>query len=197
MPSHVKRQGGGGVGRDSNSNPTHVLLHPSQIPRSHYTTSAHGSMMSSGFTEPYQDYEGYASELDSNSRSTSSSFSRARSRSRPSSPLGLGHKRNDGDYGNAYGVDLGGWLSSSSSSSSLSGLPVISRERLGRAGLRRLDMNGFRPRRRKGMGFWKLLVRVLGGLGLVWVAFKLVKIGASQVRIIYSHWVRPPIHLRD
>lgn len=188
MPSHLKRKGGlGGVGGDSSSNSAHVLLHPSQTPHSHYTT---GSMMSSGFAEPYQDYEDYASEP--NSRRASLSLPQRRSRSRPSTPpVELGHGRNDSDYGNAYGIDLGG-LSTSSSSSSLSGLPVISHERLGRAGLRRLDINGLPLRRRKGVNIWKLLIRVLSGLGLAWVVFGLVRIGASQVRIIYSHWVRPP-----
>lgn len=192
MPSHLKRKNGlGGVGGDSGSNPTHVLLHPSQIPHSHYTTSTRGSMTSSGFLEPYQDYEDYTSEPSS--RRANLSFPQRRSRSRPSAPLvGFGHGRSDSDYRTAYGIDLGGGLSSSSSSSSLSGLPVISRERLERGRLRRLDTSGFPLRRRKGVNIWKLLIRIFAGLGLAWVVFGLLRIGASRVRIIYSHWVRPP-----
>jgi len=197
MPSsNLKRKGGGGGG-DPGWNPTHVLLHPSQIPHSHYTASARGST-SSGFTEPYQDYEDYASEYDdqhsaphsaANSRRASLNLSQTRCRSRPTTPpVGLGHGRNDSDY--EYGIDLGGGLSSSSSSSSLGGLSMISHERLGRGGLRRIDVNRLQSRRRKSVNIWKLLLRILGGLGLAWVVFGLVRIGASQVRIIYSHWVR-------
>ena len=197
--SNLKRKGGGGGGGDPGWNPTHVLLHPSQIPHSHYTSSARGSA-SSGFTEPYQDYEDYASEYDdqhsaphsaSNSRRASLNLSQTRCRSRPTTPpVGLGHGRSDSDY--EYGIDLGGGLSSSSSSSSLGGLPMISHERLGRGGLRRIDVNRLQSRRRKSVNIWKLLLRILGGLGLAWVVFGLVRIGASQVRIIYSHWVRLP-----
>ena len=205
MTSNLKRKGGGGGGGDPSRNPTHVLLHPSQIPHSHYTTSARGSTTSGGFVEPYQDYEDYASDYDdqhsaphstTNSRRTSLNLSQTRCRSRPTTPpAGLGHGRNDSDFG--YGIDLGGGLSSSSSSSSLGGLPLISHERLGRGGLRRIDMNRLSSRRRKGVNIWKLLLRVLGGLGLAWVVFGLVRIGASQVRIIYSHWVRPPYSPRS
>jgi len=197
--SNLKRKGGGGGGGDPGWNPpTHLLLHPSQIPHSHYTSSARGST-SSGFTEPYQDYEDYGSEYDdqhsaphsaTNSRRASLNLSQTRCRSRPTTPpVGLGHGRNDSDY--EYGIDLGGGLSSSSSSSSLGGLPMISHERLGRGGLRRIDMNRLQSRRRKSVNIWKLLLRIIGGLGLAWVVFGLVRIGASQVRIIYSHWVRP------
>ena len=42
------------------------------------------------------------------------------------------------------------------------------------------------------MGIWRLLIRVLGGLGLAWIMFGLMRIVASQVRMIYSRWVRPP-----
>jgi len=199
MSSNLKRKGGGGGGGgDPGWNPTRVLLHPSQIPHSHYTTSTRASASSSGFTEPYQDYEDYASEYDdqhsaphsvANSRRASLNLSQTRCRSRPTTPP-VGHGRNDSDYG--YGIDLGGGLSSSSSSSSLAGLPMISHERLGRSGLRRIDVNRLQSRRRKDVNIWKLLLRVLGGLGLAWVVFGLVRIGASQVRIIYSHWVRSP-----
>lgn len=200
MSSNLKRKGGSSTGGDTGWNPSHVLLHPSQIPHSHYSTSGRGATTSSGFVEPYQDYEDYGSEYDdqhsaphsvANSRRASLNLSQTRCRSRPTTPpVGLGHGRGDSDYGNTYGIDLGGGLSSSSSSSSLGGLPMISHERLGRGGLRRLDMNGVPLRRRKGVNIWKLLLRVIGGLGLAWIVYGLVRIGASQVRIIYSHWVR-------
>jgi len=200
MSSNLKRKGGGNSGGDS-SDPTHVLLHPSQVPYSHYTTSTRGSM-SNGFVGLYRDDEDCASGLDyqhshsaphstANSRRTSLNFSHRRSHSRPSTPpTELGRGRNDSDYWNGYGIDLGGGLSSSSSTSSLSGLPGISHERLGRGRFRMVDIRGLPSSRGKGMNIWKLLIRVLGGLGLAWIAFGLVRIGASRVRIIYSHWVR-------
>ena len=168
MSSNLKRKGGGGTGGDSNWDSAHVFLHPSQISHPHYATSTPGS---GGFAGPYEDYEDYASELDyqhsaprsvASSRRVSSSFSQTRSRSRSSTPpVGQGYGRDDSDYWSAYGIDPGGGLSSSSSSSSLAGLPVISRERLGRDGMRRLDVNGRPLSRRKGLNTWKLLILVL------------------------------------
>jgi len=202
MSSNLKREGGGNSGGDS-SKPTHVLLHPSQVPYSHYTTSTRGSM-SNGFVELYRDDEDRASGLDyqhshsaphstANSRRGSLNFAQRRSRSRPSTPpVELGRGSNDSDYWSGYGIDLGGGLSPSSSSSSLGGLPGIGHERLGHGRLRMLGIHRLQSSRRKGMNIWKLLLRVLGGLGLAWIAFGLVRIGASRVRIIYSHWVRPP-----
>jgi len=100
--------------------------------------------------------------------------------------------RNGSDHRSTHGIDLGGGPSWSSRPSSLGGLPEFSPERLGRGRLRRLDIGGFPSGRRKGMGIWRLLIRVLGGLGLAWIMFGLMRIVASQVRMIYSRWVRPP-----
>ena len=205
MSSNLKRKGGTCSGGDS-WNPTQVLLHPSQIPYSHHTRSTRSSTPD-GPVEPHRDDEDYGSELDyhhpaphsiPNSRRASLNHSQKRPRSRPSTPpVDPGHGRDDGDYLSAYGIDFGGGpsLSSSSSSSSLRGLPGGSHKRL-RRGRLRLNIRGLPSGGRRGLNIWRLLIRILCGLGLAWIVFGIVRIAASQVRIIYSHWVCAPYSSR-
>ena len=189
MSSNLKRKGGTCSGGDS-WNPAQALLHPSQIPYSHHTRGTRSSTPDRP-VELCRDDEDYGPELDyqlpaphsiPNSRRASLNHSRKRPHSRPSTPpVDPGHGRDDSG---AYGIDFGG----GPSSSSLRGLPGGSHKKL-RRGRLRLNIRGLPSGGRRGLNIWRLLIRILCGLGLAWIVFGIVRIGASQVRIIYSHWV--------